>query len=210
MTMRREVITMFGQVVQGHTEDPAGLREAMERWMHDLSPRAKGWLGTAAGVTQDGTFIAVVRFDSKVAARTNSDRPEQDQWWVETSRLLEGEVTVRDGVRTEAYRPGDPDQARFVQVVQGRVSDLDRARRSLHALQEALKVHLPCLLGSVTIEYDAGGLTRALYFSTEEQARAGERNMPPVVRARDQEARQLVVGPVEFLDLREPWLYAAR
>ena len=90
------------------------------------------------------------------------------------------------------------------------MSDLDRARGDLQALQEALKVHLPCLLGSVTIELGAGRFTRVLYFSTEDGARAGEREVPPEIRARDQEARQLVVGPVEFLDLREPWLYAAR
>ena len=208
--MRREVITVFGQVVQGHTADPAGVREAMERWVHGQSPGAAGWLGSTAGVTEDGTFIAVARFDSEQAARANSDRPEQDRWWAEISRLLDGEVTVRDGMRTEAYHAGDPDQAGFVQVVQGRVSDLDRARGSLHALHEALKVHLPCLLGSVTIEYDAGRFTRALYFSTEEQARAGELNMPPELRHRDDEARELLVGPIDFLDLRQPWLYVAR
>ena len=201
---------MFGQVVQGSTTNPAGVWEAMERWAQDLSPAAVGWLGTTAGVTQEGTFIAVVRFDSEGAARASSDRPEQDQWWAEICTLLDGEVTVRDGLRTELYRVGDPNQAGFVQVVQGGVSDLDRARGSLHALQEALKVHLPCLLGSVTIEYDAGRFTRALYFSTEEQARAGELNVPPELRRRDAEARELLVGPIEFLDLREPWLYAAR
>ena len=93
---------MFGQVIQGNTADPAAVREAMDRWAQDLSPGAEGWLGTVAGVTQDGRFIAVVRFDSEGAARANSDRAEQDQWWAETSRLLDGEVTVRDGVRTEA------------------------------------------------------------------------------------------------------------
>ena len=98
-----------------------------------------------------------------------------------------------------------------MQVVQGSVSDLDRARGRLHALQEALKVHRPCLLGTVTIEHDAGRFTRALYFSTEEEARAGERSVPPPeLRRRDDEARELLVGPIEFLDLREPWLYAAR
>lgn len=201
---------MFGQVVQGSTTNPAGAREAMERWAQDLSPGAVGWLGTTAGVTQDGTFIAVVRFDSEEAARANSDRPEQDQWWAETCTLLNGEVTVREGVKTELYLAGDPDQAGFVQVVQGRVSDLDRARERLHALQDVLKVHLPALLGSVTIEYDAGRFTRALYFSTEDEARAGEREVPPEIRARSQEARQLLVGPVEFLDLRQPWLYVSR
>ncbi|HSU36594.1 MAG TPA: hypothetical protein VLJ88_13130 [Propionibacteriaceae bacterium] len=117
---------------------------------------------------------------------------------------------MRNGVRTEVFLAGDLGQAGFVQVVQGRVSDIDRARVHMHALQEALKVHLPALLGSVTLELGAGRFTRALYFSTEDEARAGEREMSPEVRARDQEARQLLVGPVEFLDLREPWLYTAR
>ena len=202
---------MFGQVIRGNTADPAGLREAMDRWVRDLAPGAEGWLGTVAGVTQDGRFIAVLRFDSEGAARANSDRPEQDRWWAETSRLLDGEVTVRDGVRTEAYQAGDPDQAGFVQVVQGGVSDLERARRSVPALEEALKAHLPCLLGTVTVEHDAGRFTRALYFSTEEEARAGERrDKPPELRRHDDETRELLVGPIDFLDLREPWLYAAR
>ena len=113
------------------------------------------------------------------------------------------------GVRQGGDREGDG-QAGFVQVVQGRVSDIDRARERMHALQDALKVHLPALLGTVTVELGAGRFTRVLYFSTEDEARAGEREMPPEIRARDEEARQLVVGPVEFLDLREPWLYTAR
>jgi len=88
---------MFGQVVQGSTTNPAEIRDAMERWARDLSPGAVGWLGTTAGVTEDGTFIAVIRFDTQGAARASSDRPEQDQWWAQTCTFLDGEVTVRDG-----------------------------------------------------------------------------------------------------------------
>ena len=113
-------------------------------------------------------------------------------------------------MRTEVFLAGDLAQAGFVQVVQGRVSDLDRARERKHALEEALKVHLPALLGTVTVELDAGRFTRALYYSTQDEARAAEREMPPEIRALSQEGRQLIVGPVEFHDLREPWLYAAR
>jgi hypothetical protein len=51
---------------------------------------------------------------------------------------------------------------------------------------------------------------RALYFSTEDEARAAELERPPETQAPDQEARQLLVGPAEFLDLSEPWLYAPR
>ena len=201
---------MFGQVIQGHTSDPTGVRQAMERWVRDLSPGAVGWVAITAGVTHDGEFIAVFQFESEQAARANSDRREQDRWWTEICAVLDEGVTVRNGMRTEDFLAGDLGQAGFVQVVQGRVSALDRDRERLHALQEVFKVHLPCLLGSVTIELGAGRFTRALYFSTEDEARASEREVPPEIRARDQEARQLVVGPVEFLDLREPWLYAAR
>jgi hypothetical protein len=201
---------MFGQVIQGHTSNPTGVRQAMERWVRDLSPGAVGWVGITAGVTHHGEFIAVFQFDGEEATRANSHPRDQDQWWTEICALLDDEVTVRNGVRTEVFRAGDLGQADFVQVVQGRVSDLDRAREHMHALQEALKVHLPALLGSVTVEHGAGGFTRALYFSTEDEARAGELDLPPEIRARDQEARELIVGPLEFLDLREPWLYAAR
>jgi hypothetical protein len=203
------VITTFGQVIQGHTSDPTGVRQAMERWARDVSPRAAGWVRTTAGVTHDGEFIAVL-LDSEEAARALSDRPEQDRWWADLCAVLDREVTVKNGMRTEVFLAGDLGQAGFVQVVQGRVSDIDRARERMHALQAVLKVHLPALLGTVTLELGAGRFTRALYFSTEDEARAGVLKMPPEIQARDQEARQLVVPPVEFLDLREPWLYTAR
>jgi hypothetical protein len=201
---------MFGQVIQGHASDPTQVRRAMECWERDSSPGAVGWVGITAGVTHDGEFIAVLQFDSEGAARANSDRREQGRWRAELGAALDGEVTIRNGERTEVFLAGEIGRAGFVQVVQGRVTDLDRARERMHALQEALKVHLPALLGSVTVEHSAGRFTRALYFSTEEEARAGELEMPPDLRARDQEARQLIVGPLEFMDLREPWLYAAR
>ena len=53
-----------------------------------------GWLdrllGGTAGVTEDGRFIAVVRFESEEDARRNRDRPEQDRWWSETAKLFDG------------------------------------------------------------------------------------------------------------------------
>jgi hypothetical protein len=173
-------------------------------------PGAVGLVGITAGVADDGEFIAVFQFDSEEAARADSDRRKQNPGWVDICAALDGEVTVENGMRTEVFLTGDLGQADFVQVVQGRVSDLDRARERLPALQEALKVHLPALLGTLTVELAAGRFTRALYFSTEDEARAGEHDMPPEVQAHDQEARQLLVGPVTFMDLRKPWLYAPR
>ena len=47
----------------------------------ELSPGAEGWLGGTYGMTDDGQFVGVVRFESREAAARNSLRPEQTAWW---------------------------------------------------------------------------------------------------------------------------------
>jgi hypothetical protein len=81
---------MFIQVIQGKVADAAGLHAAMDRWVQKLQPGATGFLGCTAGITDDGTFIAAVRFESAEAARRNSDRPEQGAWWAETAICFDG------------------------------------------------------------------------------------------------------------------------
>ena len=39
------------------------------------------------GMCDDGTFVALARFESAEAARRNSDRPEQGEWWAECEPL---------------------------------------------------------------------------------------------------------------------------
>lgn len=201
---------MFGQVLDGHTSDPAGVRQAVGRWVQDSLSGAEGWVGATAGVTDDGDFVAVLQFSSEEAARDHSDRREQDRWWADVCAALDGELRVRNGQRTEVFLAGELGQAGFVQVVQGRVSDVDRARERVGALQEALRTHLPALLGTVTVELGDGRFTRALFFTTEEEARAGELARSSEIQEPDQEARRLIVGPLEFLDLHEPWLFSPR
>ncbi len=70
---------MFVQVIQGQVSDSEQVRAAFDRWVRDLAPGAAGWLGSTAGVTEDGRFVALVRFASEEEARRNSDRPEQDR-----------------------------------------------------------------------------------------------------------------------------------
>src|SRR5215510_13111569 len=111
---------MFVQVIQGRVSDAAAMRSAMDQWLRDLAPGATGWLGSTAGVTEDGRFIALARFESEEAAQRNSDRREQGQWWMETSKLFTGEVTFGDSSDVTVDVHGDPDQAGFVQLMQGR------------------------------------------------------------------------------------------
>ena len=81
---------MFIQFIKAKVKDEQGLRSTMDRWDSELKPGADGYLGSTAGITGDGTFIALARFESEQAARRNSERPEQGQWWSRWPSIFEG------------------------------------------------------------------------------------------------------------------------
>jgi hypothetical protein len=200
---------MFVQVIQGKTANAEQLRSAVDRWRREISPGASGWLGSTGGVTEDGRFIALVRFESEDAARRNSDRPEQDQWWSETARLLDGDATFRNGTDVTVDVVGDPDQAGFVQVMQGHVTDPDRARELMSQDPDAWAAFRPEVLGSVVVAQEDGAYTMALYFTSEADAREGERKVPPPELAAEmEEMDKLSTGETEFFDLKQPWLHS--
>lgn len=202
---------MFIQVFQGQVTDPGKIRAALDRWLQELAPGASGWLGSTAGVTPDGMFIALARFESEEAARRNSDRPEQGEWWTETSQLFAGEVTFRDSVGVIVDVNGDPGDAGFVQVMQGRGTDPDRSRELMGEHPAEWQEFRPEIIGSVAVEHEGGAYTAALYFTSEAAAREGERKEPPpALKAEMEEMDALSIGVPEFFDLPEPWLHSPR
>jgi hypothetical protein len=197
---------MLAQVIEGRTSDAQALRAAMDRWMADLGPGAVGWLGSTLGVADDGRFIAVARFESAEAAARNSQRPEQTRWWEETRQLFDGDVTFRDSEDVDIDLIGDPDRAGFVQVMQGEVSDPARAKELVAQMSTAdMAGFRPEILGSVMINHAPDRWTQVIYFTTEAEAREGERKeAPPEVQAVMEELMRLSPAPPEFIDLREP------
>jgi hypothetical protein len=202
---------VFVQVIQGQVSDAGKVRAAFDRWVQELAPGAIGWLGSTAGVTDDGRFIALARFESEEAARRNSDRPEQDQWWTETAKLFSGEASFKDSSDVTVDVTGDPDDAGFVQVIQGRGSDPGRARELMGQDSSEWAAFRPDILGSVGVGHEGGAYTMAIYFTSEAAAREGERKEPPPeLKAQMDEMAALSVGEPEFFDLKQPWLYAPR
>jgi hypothetical protein len=200
---------MFIQVIQGKVSDANQVRAAFDRWVEELSPGASGWLGSTGGVTEDGRFVALARFESEQAARSNSDRPEQDAWWTETSKAFAGEVTFRDSTNVITDVIGDPNHAGFVQIIQGRGSDPERARELMSQDSDEWAAFRPDVVGSVAVEHADGEYTMVLYFTSEEEAREGERKEPPPeLKEQMAEMDALSVGTPEFFDLKQPWLYA--
>jgi hypothetical protein len=202
---------MFIQVIQGHISDKEELKAALDRWTDQIAPGAIGWLGSTAGVTDDGIAIALARFESEDAARRNSDRHEQHQWWMETSKLFSGDVTFHDCTETFTYGKGGSDDAGFVQVMQGRLTgDVERLRQQSESFDATMSQHRPDVIGGVTALHGDGNYTDCVYFTSEREAREGEKKeMPPEVAA-DFEEMMSLVADVTYYDIKEPWLSSPR
>ena len=95
--------------------------------------------------------------------------------------------------------------------MQGRGSDADRARELMAQDSSEWAVFRPEILGSVAVGHEGGAYTMAIYFTSEEAAREGERKEPPPeLQAQMEEMAALSIGEPEFFDLRQPWFYSPR
>jgi hypothetical protein len=200
---------MFIQVIQGMCSDEATLRGHLDRWQEDLSPGAQGWLGGTYGMTDDGQFVGVVRFESREAAARNSLRPEQGMWWDAASRAFDGDVTFHDCDDAIMMLGGGSDDAGFVQVIQGRLADPERFRAFMSQPMDGLQTARPDIIGG-TIAIDADGwFTETMFFRSEAEARAGEATPMPDDMAEPFNREMEQVQDLRFLDLHHPWFATA-
>jgi len=197
---------MFAQIIRGKVSDSGAVAANLNRWSKELAPGAKGWLGTTAGATDDGQLFIMVRFESAESARANSERPEQDKFWSETSKQFEGEPTFADSTDVTVEEIGDLNSAGFVQVMSGQVTDPDRAKQLMSEMPD-MRALRPDIVGTVSVGHENGKWTMINYFSSEAEAREGEKKpMPQELSATMEEMQSLAVGEPEFLDLKTPWL----
>jgi hypothetical protein len=169
---------VFAQIIRGKVSDPTAIRPVVDRWMTELGPTAKGWLGSTSGITDDNEVFVLVRFETEEAARANSERPEQGAWWAEMEKLFDGEPRFQDSNDVQVDTSGDPDAAGFVQVMTGQVTDPDRVKQ-LMAEQPDMRTLRPDILGSVSVGHEDGKWAMVIYFTSEAEAREGEvKEMP--------------------------------
>jgi len=199
---------MFVQVVQGRVSDAEQVKAHIDKWNAEVAPGAEGYLGSTGGVTDDGQLVALVRFESEAAAQKNSDRPEQSAWWEGMAALFTDEPVFHNSTSVDVETPGDPNQAGFVQVMQGRTTDADRARELMASDPTDMQTFRPDILGSLNVNHDGDGWTMAIYFTSEAEAREGEqKEMPAEMQAIMEELNSLSVGEISYFDLKDPWLH---
>jgi hypothetical protein len=198
---------MFAQVIQGKTSDAEGFQRQMDRWEQELKPGAKGFVGSTGGVAPDGTVIAVVRFESEEAANANSARPEQGAWFEELRKYYDGDPTFINS--TDITTIGNPsDSAGFVQVMVVKVKDR-KAMEDLEAkLMPDLMKQRADLLGALRV-WDGSTSIDFNYFTSQEEARAGEKKMDAEMGEQMQQFMGLAEGEPTFIDLPNPTLRSA-
>jgi hypothetical protein len=195
---------MFVQVIKGHTSDAAGIRGQLDRWLTDCKPGAIGFLGSTVGVADDGTVIAIARFENEASAAKNAQRAEQTNWWNETEKYFDGAPTFRESTDTSIMFDNGCDNATFVQVMEGRIKDRAKAEQlESPEMIEQLRTARPDLLGSFRVVFENNTFLEAAYFTSEEEARKGEQS-PDFAGPSEEFMEQF--GDMSFLDLRDPLL----
>jgi hypothetical protein len=199
---------MFIQVITGKTSDRDGLRRQFDRWQQELQGGATGYLGSTGGVTDDGGVFMAARFESEEAARRNSAREEQGTWWAETEKFLEN-ATFQDSAEVQTLGGGGSNDAGFVQVMRGRITDKEKAPKLMARFAELLPVmaeRRPDIIGDVTVIHSDGTYSDILYFTSEADAREGEKKeMPAEMQSMFEE--YMAAMPIdEYNELKDPWL----
>jgi len=199
---------MFVQVIEGRTADPDGLQAQVDRWVAEIQPGAKGYVGTTSGVAADGRFVVFARFDSEDAARANSDRPEQAAWWAETEKLLD-DVQFSESSDVTTFLAGGSDDAGFVQVM--KLAGVDRSKleagdRQFEPLAPTMR---PDLIGGLRVWTGSDSMIEANYFTSEADARKNEGQQPPAEMAEGFAEYMTLISKAEFIDLPDPYLHSA-
>ena len=196
---------MFVQFITGKVRDADALRAALDSWQQDAGAGVTGWLGTTAGVTDDGEAFIAARFESAEVARRNSDRPEQDAWWRRTAEAFEGEPTFRNCDDVTTFLGGGSDDAGFVQVLEGHSDDYAKTREMMATGEAEMGQARPDIIGGISANHGDGTFTEVVYFTSEAEAREGEAREPTPEEREGFEEFQALMRDVRYLDLRDPW-----
>src|SRR4051794_7877182 len=156
---------MFVQIIQGKVKDADLLARQSERWVKEIKPGVKGYLGSTTGVTPDGRGITIARFESAKAAAANSNNEQQSAWWNETAKAYDGEPTFIDCTATDTMFGGGSNDAGFGQVIQGRGQDEGAMRSEMGSMESRLGTSRPGICGRARAwDRDGGGVSQARHF----------------------------------------------
>jgi len=192
---------LFVRAVRGKVADPRAAFAAMDDRVATFKATASGYLGSTAGVASDGTFIALLRFESAQASRL--DAADGAAWWEDHI----ASASVTDCPDVALMYGGGSDEAGYVQVMCGHTTNPSRFKEISRRFEDYLPSSRPEILGGLTAFAPDGRFFNVVYFTSEEAARQGERETrPPEI---DELFAEFDRQMDEYLDITEPWFDSA-
>ena len=165
---------MFIQVIEGKASDPEGFRRVIEEEVP--TEGAIGFLGSTTAIAPDGNVVTMARFESEEKAMQNSARPETSAFAEKLQKYAAGAPTYHNCNEVTLFRGGGSNDAGFVQMMIGTVADKARAQAIDERMEKEAPDLRPDLIGIVTA-WDGNWYCQCAYFTSEEEARAGEKEM---------------------------------
>src|SRR5918994_2893017 len=200
---------MFVWVLEGKVSDPEEVGRQLGHWIGEFGSTTPGYLGVTGGVTNDRRFLLFVRWESEEAGDAFLMRPQQQAWYDEFQKSFDGPVHFDESGDVTTYLAGGSDTAGFVQGM--KVSGVDRQRidaadREFENIAPGIR---PDLIGGLRVWTAADAFVEANYFTSEEQAREGEREEPPPELAEGFADFMEMTKDAEYFDFTEPLLHSA-
>lgn len=156
---------MFVQVVTGRPLAHQTALQAWHNWLKEVGSRLPGWLGGTSGISPDGKFIALLRFEAITAGVFTSERPGEDKWWADVTRCFAEAPIVVDSSEVDVAMTGSPEEASSVQFVLARTRNPARVRRLNARLKPLVARHHPDVIGNIVAWHSNGDMTEAVYFA---------------------------------------------
>jgi hypothetical protein len=206
LCVRRYVV--FVWVLEGKVVAPGEVGRLLGRWTGEFGD-TPGYLGATGGVTDDRRFLLLVRWESEEAGNELLLRGEQQEWYEAFQESFDGAIEFAETGDVTTHLAGGSDAAGFVQAM--KVSGVDRQRvESVDREFESIAAQFrPDLIGGVRVWTAPDGFVEANYFTSEQDARAGEKKDPPPAAMERFEEFMAMLGDAEYFDFTEPFMHTA-
>ena len=196
---------MFLLTVEGRTGTPDALHEDVLNWPGEVGRSAVGWLGNTAGVSNDGDFVLLMRFESEEAAWITSDLPEQGRWWQTCAEHLDTKPAITGSTTVIGILDGGSDDAAAVRIRRGSAV-LNRYRRSLRQLETLPPAERAAVIGGIVAWHDGDRFTEALYLTSRDFAQVRQLGTSPTPLGRFIDGLEASILDAKVIELDEPWL----
>jgi hypothetical protein len=194
---------MFVWVLEGKVADPREVGRQLAQWTSNFGT-TPGYAGATGGVTDDRRFLLFVRWESEDAGNALLLRPEQQAWYDDFQKSFDGPVEFAETGDVAVHLAGGSDAAGFVQAM--KVSGVDRGRVEAadRAFENVAPQVRPDLIGGVRVWTAPDRFVEVNYFTSEQEARAGEKQAPPPDLVEGFEDFAAMMEDAEYFDFTVP------